>query len=229
MQRSRKQFVCQWVSRIKVFYFVYNIQHLMDYNNTRKSQPSPGLWSLIATGRVSDGGVVMLMCGCRRRERAATGHIASQLCRNHSLRRASASVLVVPQYSEVSYSCATIAIFISVVPQYTQYQAPVPGPRGQHNDTSMISLFLLTICTCIPEPSNSRGWRRMGINNCLDIPVSVDTNMSTSLPTIYPSYLYLNSQENKVNTRRYIMRNVFYSHDISIFMMWRDFVLSSYN
>merc|ERR1719150_2118447 len=79
----------------------------------------------------------------------------------------------------LSHSCATTAIFNSVVPQY---QAPVPGVRGQHHDTSMISLlFLLSICTCIPGPSNSR----------------VDTNMSTSLPTIYPSYLYLNSQENK--------------------------------
>ena len=37
--------------------------------------------------------------------RAATGHIASQLCRNHSLRRASASVLVVPQYQSLSQLC----------------------------------------------------------------------------------------------------------------------------
>ena len=139
----------------------------------------------------------MVMCVAAGGEKAATGHIAPQLCRNHSLRRASASVVVVPQY-----------------------QAPVPGVRGQHHDTSMISLlFLVSICTCIPGPSNSRGGQGNGNKIIVyDIPVSVNTNMSTSLPTIYPSYLYLNSQENKVNAKRDIMRNLFYSHDIFPFL-----------
>ena len=181
----------------------------MDYNNTRKSQPSPGLWSLIDTGRVSGDGDV---CGCRGREGCHRPHRSS----------------VVPQSFtqeglSLSRSCATTAIFISVVPQY---QAPVPGVRGQHHDTSMISLlFLLSICTCIPGPSNSRGGQGNGNKIIVyDIPVSVNTNMSTSLPTIYPSYLYLNSQENKVNAKRDIMRNLFYSHDIFPFL-WCDVIL----
>lgn len=77
----------------------------MDYNNTRKSQPSPGLWSLIDTGRVSGGGVGMVMCVAAGGEKAATGHIAPQLCRNHSLRRASASVIVVPQQQSLTQLC----------------------------------------------------------------------------------------------------------------------------
>ena len=127
----------------------------MDYNNTRKSQPSPGLWSLIATGRVSDGGVVMVMCGCRRREGGLPPATLLLSC---------AAIIHSGGPQPQSYSCRTIAIFIS------QYQAPVPGVRGQHNDTTMISLFLLTICTCIPGPSNSRGGQGNRINNCLSNP-----------------------------------------------------------
>ena len=183
----------------------------MDYNNTRKSQPSPGLWSLIDTGRVSGDGDV---CGCRGREGCHRPHRSS----------------VVPQSFtqeglSLSHSCATTAIFISVarLSHNTKLQFLVSAASTMTRAWSASSSSSPS-APASPGPATVEVVRGGNKIIVYDIPVSVNTNMSTSLPTIYPSYLYLNSQENKVNAKRDIMRNLFYSHDIFPFL-WCDVIL----
>ena len=154
----------------------------------------------------------MVMCVAAGGEKAATGHIAPQLCRNHSLRRASASVIVVPQQQSLSQLCHNTKLQFLVSAASTMTRAWSASSSSSPSAPAS------------PGPATVEVVRGGNKIIVYDIPVSVNTNMSTSLPTIYPSYLYLNSQENKVNAKRDIMRILFYSHDISPFL-WCDVIL----